>query len=585
MYVDAIGCDEDWEILGEKWWSNSFGTVTWAYPPPRRRTGSPASSPNPVTPRFKPPYYHDLLLRPHASRRGWSVCCDQCQELRDPLCPCEGRDAGGGGSGGGVELRRDLLGVEAVRQVLEAYESSVGIVTTDDRGAPVDIAALAVRVGLLNGDTPPTGLAQDQWRQQAEETFRDIVVPLDPDVLRDLLASPPDDAQPVLSFLDRQLDPSLPSEEEKEPLPETPKPRRDVPSIKEQVDMVLRKIELAAEREPEDSDSQDDMDALSMKRRLSRPPSSPSTTSSSPATSSSDELQSVSSYHTARTRSNSLPSVNLKRDDQGFYTSVDDDLSLDDPVPSFLVGHGHRSRKPMSKTRAMVDSMREGTEDEDEKRGALAFSVSRLFQRSGDGWIRMVSDDVPDMNKNFGLRTADPFHNPAEDASDLEDLWPMGSTLGSPFSDAKKLADKSVKHQPKHGRRASTMVTSSDGWIDTSNNKDVPKSTNMQRKHRSRSTQLHNPQGSAGKFVMPPLPPPPPMPMHNAGYPYPYPGPNMTYPSHAPPAFPAYAPPATLPAYHSAFAYPVLGAPGYAPPGHMFPTGGFGGPSIHPPWH
>ncbi|KAI0035603.1 hypothetical protein K488DRAFT_82920 [Vararia minispora EC-137] len=494
----VVGEDGEWEFLQDDWWHISFNAVSWTYPSslrPRRRVSVqslPVSSPSRS---FKPIPTRDTLLRSSPYAKSMSLCCGECQELRHSLCPCQS-DADVG-----VDLRADLVGVTLAEDALGAYEACVGFGTPRTDSEEMSVVERTRRVLRLrrHAGADALGDAKDTWRSHICALFPDAF-------LSDRVtsaSSPPTDAAALPSILDLDLGPeSLRSDPEA--LPSTPRPSRRVAStIKEQVDHVLRKFERLQ------SDWRDDDG-----KHPSREPSSPSTTSSSPATS--DDSQSLASFTTTRTRSSSLPSVNLRKDEHGFYNLVEEDHS--DP---FLGNRLLRGRKSAVKEHAFDQSS--DADDDDARR---SFSVKRLFQCTGDGWIRVV--------ENTGDEASTPRSPSPPDDVDADEQWP------SLASAASKPAPPPT-HMSKHARRASS---SADCWVDR-----APVATfSGQRKQRSRSQQFA-PRGAPFGF---PLHPPPPPPPHPGFFMYPppppppqgfVPMPYTTYPPYAvaPPA-PALAP-------------------------------------------
>ncbi|KAI0060594.1 hypothetical protein BV25DRAFT_1839624 [Artomyces pyxidatus] len=559
--------DAEWEILADDWWHTplSSQTISWSFPDRQRR---PPSRTPVAMPKKKVLPYHNAILRSLGPRPGLDICCGDCQEVRDRLYSCDA--AKQHGEAGEVELNREHGVVKMAMQPVAQFERTVAIAQESE--VEMDVASLARRVSLLRGDVRPSTLAWEQWNEKVEALLGGIVVPLDSEVFRNAIATPASD---IPSILDLDLEP----------------PRRERRTqVREVIDLTDSEQSVESEAPPSTPKPTDNG---SLPQLVPPSPSSPSTSSFSPPTS--DEIQSDSSITTRS--SSSPPSMELRKDEQGFFISTAD--SMDEPalLPSFLVDPAVR-RKPHSRTREIIDRLRLGTAGRpktapvpdrvdagDESlasppstrpsRESVALSVKQLFQKGSDGWIRMSVDAEDPPKPRY---KSDAFFNPAED-SDAEDSSILGAAL-KPSALSKK---KSLSGKAKvHNRHASVA----EGWIETESatpsaaastrpsgagHAKTLSNASARRQRGSQQKGIPAP-GSVGVFTFPPPPPsapnPPnsfhpamygapgyPMPPYaaaSAGYmpvPYGYPAyPMVAYPT--PPYMPSYGVPPARPAFN-----------------------------------
>ncbi|KAG1727646.1 uncharacterized protein EDB91DRAFT_1208174 [Suillus paluster] len=337
-----------WEVLSSTWWEIRYGSINWSFDTQHSRVTKPVSHP-------KPPHYHGALLRTSRPRRRYKVLCKAKPygPSQDPTSLPHNSDDEWPLS---ESLNLNFIGVKVAEEILRSYELDSGCTHSIMPEISLD-ELFTSRVELsVEIDEEEVEFARSQWAELARDLVGDIrlsraISTSDLDVSR---------PQSSLSSLEYDSEPSTDSDT----LPSTPTQRSAFSDVEvHQPSPVLDDRGLSPPKALNGS-AQTFTPKSGLPSKFSSPLVSPSPDSSSRSSSSPTPVNFA--FPAINGNYQYLP-PGLKKDDQGFYTSVTPPGSarLDAARPASRLSSTRlpqflsdaQSRKA-SKTRVIVDQMR-----------------------------------------------------------------------------------------------------------------------------------------------------------------------------------------------------------------------------------
>ncbi|KAG2339539.1 hypothetical protein BDR05DRAFT_611295 [Suillus weaverae] len=335
-----------WEVLPSTWWEIRYGSVSWSFD---------CRVPIKHVPHPKPPHYHGSLLRTSRPRRRYTVLCKA-----KPFGPSQDPATLPHNSANEWPpfdpLNHNFIGVQVAEHVLRSYELDSGFTHSIMPDITFDELYTSRTKLSVDVDEEEVEFARSQWATLVQDLVGDI--PLS----RAISASDLDGGRPhsPLSSLEYDSEPSTDSDV----LPSTPTHRSAFSDVEvHQPSPVLDGRGISPPK------------ALNGSARAFTPKSgSPSkfwvSPSSDPSSRSGSSPTPVNFVFPAINGNYQYLPPGLKKDDQGFYTSITPPDSpsrprLDSSRPSSRLSSTRlpqflsdvQSRKA-SKTRVIVDQMR-----------------------------------------------------------------------------------------------------------------------------------------------------------------------------------------------------------------------------------
>ncbi|KAG0702928.1 hypothetical protein DFH29DRAFT_467120 [Suillus ampliporus] len=341
-----------WEVLPSTWWEIRYGSVSWSFDTQQHcRVPKPVSHP-------EPPHYHGSLLRTSRPRRRYTVLwkAKPFGPSQDPTTLPHNSDDEWPLS---EPLSHKFIGVKVADEVLTPYELDSGF--THSIMPDINLDELYTSRVKLSADVDEEEVefARSQWAALARDLVGDI------QLSRAISTSDLDVSRPhsALSSLEYDSEPSTDSDT----LPSTPTQRSTFSDVEvHQPSPVLDGRGLSPPKTLNGS-ARAFTPKLGPPSKLSSPLVSPSPDSSSRSGSSPTPVNFV--FPAINGNYQYLP-PGLKKDDQGFYTSITPPGSpsrarLDAARPASRLSSTRlpqflsdaQSRKA-SKTRVIVDQMR-----------------------------------------------------------------------------------------------------------------------------------------------------------------------------------------------------------------------------------
>ncbi|KAG2032599.1 hypothetical protein BDR03DRAFT_744593 [Suillus americanus] len=336
-----------WEVLPSTLWEIRYGSVSWSFDTQYCRVPTkPVSHP-------KPPHYHGSLLRTSRPRRRYIILCKA-----KPFGPSQDPTTLPHNSANewptSEPLNHKFIGVQVAEDVLRSYELNSGFTHSIMPDITLDELYTSWTKLSVDVDEEEVEFARSQWAALVQDLVGDI------QLSRAISASDLDGGRPQspLSSLEYDSEPSTDSDM----LPSTPTQRSAFSDVEvHQPSPVLDARGLSPPK------------TLNGSARAFTPKSGPQSkflVSSSPGSSSRSSPTPINFVFPAINGNYQYLPPGLKKDDQGFYTSITPPGSpsrsrLDSSRPSSRLSSTRlpqflsdvQSRKA-SKTRVIVDQMR-----------------------------------------------------------------------------------------------------------------------------------------------------------------------------------------------------------------------------------
>ncbi|KAK7472307.1 hypothetical protein VKT23_000427 [Stygiomarasmius scandens] len=366
--------EDEWIVVPTNWWHTSYTDVSWTY----------------TQPESTEPGYKSAPCRPESLTR----------KRTNQVATRSG--TGFHGHGEELGLNEGLAGVRGVFDVLSVYEKHVGIEAPSKR-PEVDLSR-EVKEDEVE-------VHQQRWKELMEDFLGDL-----PEQASDHSSDSGSSSSPLFSSLDssRSSISSLGLSDWEHPvsLPSTPKPKVGRPSAEH--DWVAPRASRSCNLSPfgaSPSSKRLNASASTFIPQLPRPESQPVpsltfSSDSSPKTSASSPSPPLHDFTFPSLNVPSIPKLKIEKDDQGFYTSIEEDtpsklrMSLLPTLPAFLQEESPRRKSP-SRTRAIVDKLRSassqatlGPLDRFQLDGRASGSDSEAdvetpSNEDGEGWISL----------------------------------------------------------------------------------------------------------------------------------------------------------------------------------------------------
>ncbi|KAF5357276.1 hypothetical protein D9758_005970 [Tetrapyrgos nigripes] len=321
----------DWVVVSRQWWRTPSTTVSWAYNQPKSSKRLYARAPH----------------RPELLTRKDSTTSRQL-----------GAGFHGQDEAHEMELNEGLVGVRGVFDVLSVYEGHVGIKVVKEKPQP----DLSRKV-----DEKEVALHQTRWRELMENFVGDL-----PEQTSDSSDSEGSGSPLFSSFESSRSSVSSfeVSEWERDhsmSMPSTPKAKAPRSRLE---DWVSPRETRSCNLSPFGASPSKRLNAsaIAFVPQLPRPESQPAPSrnfsDSSPQTSASSSSPPLLDFTFPSLNVPSIPKLKIEKDDQGFYTGIEEDGSgahsktrTTALLPAFLQEESPRRKLP-SRTRAMVDRLR-----------------------------------------------------------------------------------------------------------------------------------------------------------------------------------------------------------------------------------
>ncbi|KAK7043727.1 hypothetical protein VNI00_008339 [Paramarasmius palmivorus] len=454
-----------------------------------------------------------------------------------------------------LELNADLVGVRVALSVLEDYETKVGI------GGPANVDVVVPDL-IRPVDEEEVAAHQTSWKELMAEMRKpledrqrgssDVEQPSTSAPVRDgHIDSSLEQGISILSGLD------LAEWDHRSPILPTPKVKVSTFGVASPIPRPARSCSSSPF-----GDSDVSMSLASSLSDLKRTPTPPLSfsTDSSPKSSATSASPPPYDFVIPSLSGTSLPpKIHLEKDDQGFFSGVEEtssplghlkSSSTTSLLPPFLLDEGQKRKPSHSKTRTMVDRLRNDSQKQDDTDVPTGSATPHKPQivADVDGWIGVSEPYRPDQAM----------------AERKRELF---LALNKPLEPSPKKPQNPSPKSHSNANPVSSQVTN-DGWIDF-----VQKPPPQPKHARSRS---HNKRPSNGSALTPHTAPPaqttfrPPNPSIPPPPNFYYPPPRAIMPVPVTPAVPfayaAYPPaPAVVPPV-SYVPYPMAPYSMQAPP-------------------
>ncbi|THV06623.1 hypothetical protein K435DRAFT_833970 [Dendrothele bispora CBS 962.96] len=322
--------EDEWIVVPTNWWLTPYTDVLWTY-----------AQPESTKPKYtRAPHRPESLTR-KATKRSATF---------------SGSGFHGREEAHELELNESLVGVRGALDVLSVYEGHVGIEEVSVDRPKVDLSRTV--------EEDEVKVHQLRWK----ELMKDFVVEL-PEQTSDQSSDSEASNSPLFSGLESSHSSissfGLSEWEHPSSMPSTPKPKDIRSTLKD--NWLLSRASRSCNLSPSGTSPSKRLNASASTfiPQLPRPESQPVpsltfSSDSSPKTSASSPSPPLPDFTFPSLNVPSIPKVKIEKDDQGFYTGIEEDTSFRTRpplLPAFLQEESQRRKSP-SRTRAIVDKLR-----------------------------------------------------------------------------------------------------------------------------------------------------------------------------------------------------------------------------------